>query len=453
MAPRPDRRAGGRARRSVASRSSHAVWQAPAARPDPVALLETQSATRVPELVPIRYGRMLDSPFAFLRGSAIVMAADLSTTPAAGLVVQACGDAHVANFGIFATPERRLVFDVNDFDETHPAPFEWDVKRLAASVAVVARERGFGAPAGRDAAQAVGRRYREAMATYAGMAFLDVWYSRIDVDEAMKDMRSEVPRKQLARVEKLVGKARTRTNLGALARFAEQVDGTWRIKPEPPLIVRYPQSDEVAERLAQGFAAYRASLQADRRALLARYRFVDFARKVVGVGSVGTEAFMFLLMGDRDDDPLFLQLKEADRSVLEPYTAASRFRNQGARVVTGQRLMQAASDAFLGWLKGGAPRQIDSYVRQLRDMKGSTDLDKIRRSALGGYAELCAAALARAHARTGDASAIAGYLGGSDAFDTAIARFADAYADQTERDFEALAAAAKSGRIDARSGV
>jgi uncharacterized protein (DUF2252 family) len=354
------RRAAGRDLRSAAPRSSHGEWTAPPDRPDPVSLLEEQAEDRVSDLVPIRYGRMLASPFSFLRGSAIVMASDLAGTPASGLWVQACGDAHLMNFGMWATPERHLFFGLNDFDESHPGPFEWDVKRLATSIVVAARDRGFGDDAQASAARAAARTYRKKMLEYAEMGFLEIWYSRIEVDEVMRAARSalrkkglkETEKKGLKNAEKAIKRARARTHLGALSRFAEQVDGTWRIKLEPPLIVRDPETEQLAEHLAASFAEYSASLRVDGRELLSRYRFVDFARKVVGVGSVGTETFMLLLMGDKDDDPLFLQLKEAHRSVLEPFTAKSRFRHQGERVVTGQRLTQTASDSLLGWLKG-----------------------------------------------------------------------------------------------------
>jgi uncharacterized protein (DUF2252 family) len=450
------RRTAGRHLRAAAPRSSHGEWTAPADRPDPVSLLEEQTRGRVPDLVPIRYGRMLASPFAFLRGSAVVMASDLAGTPTSGLEVQACGDAHLLNFQMFATPERHLFFGLNDFDESHPGPFEWDVKRLATSIVVAARDRGFVDADQAFAALAAARTYREKMLEYAEMRFLEVWYSRIDVDEVMQAARSKMDKKELSkaemkglkRAEKAIDKARARTNLGALSRFAEQVDGTWRIKLEPPLIVSYPQTEQIAD----CFAQYSASLQPHRRRLLSRYRFVDVARKVVGVGSVGTETLMFLLMGDKDDDPLFLQLKEAERSVLEPFTAMSRFRHQGERVVAGQRLTQTASDAFLGWLSG--PRGVkDCYMRQLRDMKGSVNVETMLPRHLTAYAELCGWNLARAHARTGDAAAMAGYLGIGSSFDHAIEHFAVAYADQNETDYAALVAAAESGRIGVEEGV
>ena len=445
------RRAAGRDLRSVARRSSHDTWTAPPGRPDPVSLLEERARGRVPHLLPIRHGRMLASPFAFLRGSANVMAFDLAATPTSGLGVQACGDAHIMNFGIFATPERHLSFDLNDFDESHPGPFEWDVKRLAASIVVAARDRGFTGPAQSSPARVAARTYREKMLEYAEMGFLEVWYSRIDADELMR-AAGHADKKARTKAEKAIHRARGRTNLSALSRFAEQIDGSWRIRPDPPLTVRQPETEPLAGNVAQCFAQYSASLRADGRELLSRYRFVDIARRVVGVGSVGTETFMFLLMGDKDDDPLLLQLKEAHRSVIEPFTATSRFSHQGERVVTGQRLIQAASDSLLGWLKG--PRGVkDFYMRQLRDMKGSAEIETMRPSHLSAYAELCGWALARAHARTGDAAAMAGYLGHGSSFDRAVERFAVAYADQNEKDYEALVLAARSGRIAVQEGV
>jgi uncharacterized protein (DUF2252 family) len=452
------RRAAGRDLRSAAPRSSHGEWKAPSDRLDPVSLLEEETADRVADLLPIRYGRMLGSPLAFLRGSAIVMAADLAGTPTSGLGVQACGDAHLLNFGLWATPERHLFFGVNDFDESHPGPFEWDVKRLAASIVVAARDRGFVDAAQASAARAAARSYREKMLEYAEMGFLEVWYSRIEVDEVMRAVRRDrqglkkAERKGLKRAEKAIEKARMRTNLGALSRFAEKVDGRWQIKLEPPLIVRDAATEQLTDDLAECFAQYSASLRVDGREPLSRYRFADVARKVVGVGSVGTQTFMLLLMGDTDDDPLFLQLKEARRSVLEPFTAKSRFRHHGERVVTGQRLTQTASDSFLGWLAG--PRGLkDCYMRQLRDMKGSADIATMLPPHLNVYAGLCGWNLARAHARTGDAAAIAGYVGTGNSFDHAIERFAVAYADQNEKDHRALVAAARCGRIEVLEGV
>jgi len=453
-----ERRAAGRDLRFAAPRSSHGEWTAAPDRPDPVSLLVEQTRDRVPDLVPIRFGRMLDSPLGFLRGSAIVMASDLAGTPTSGLGVQACGDAHLLNFGMWATPERHLFFGVNDFDESHPGPFEWDVKRLATSIVVAARDRGFVDADQAFAARAAALTYREKMLEYAEMGFLEVWYSRIEVDEVMRAMRMErdglkkAERKGLKKAEKAVEKARRHTNLDALSRYAEQVDGHWRIKVEPPLIMRDSDTERLTEDLAECFAEYSGSLRVDGRELLSRYRFADFARKVVGVGSVGTQTFVLLLMGHRDDDPLFLQLKEAHRSVLEPFTSKSRFDHHGERVVTGQRLIQAASDSLLGWL-AGPPGMKDCYVRQLRDMKGSADIETMLPPDLIAYAELCGWNLARAHARTGDATAMAGYLGRGNSFEHAIERFAVAYADQNEKDYEALVSAAKCGRIEIEEGV
>jgi uncharacterized protein (DUF2252 family) len=448
----------GRALRSRAPRSSHGEWTALPDRPDPVSLLEDQARDRVPHLVPIRYGRMFDSPLGFLRGSAIVMASDLAGTPTSGLGVQACGDAHLLNFGVWATPERHLFFGINDFDESHPGPFEWDLKRLATSIVVAARDRGFADADQAFAARAAAQTYREKMLEYAEMGFLEVWYSRIEVDEVMRAARMEgdglkkVERRGLRTAEKAIEKARRHTHLDALSRFAEQIDGRWRIKVEPPLIVRDSDTERLTEDMAKCFAEYSESLRADGRELLSRYRFADFARKVVGVGSVGTQTFMLLLMGDRDDDPLFLQFKEAHPSVLEPFTAKSRFDHHGERVVTGQRLIQAASDSLLGWL-AGPPGMKDCYVRQLRDMKGSAEIETVPPPHLIAYAKLCGWNLARAHARTGDAAAMAGYLGRGNSFDHAIECFAVAYADQNEKDYGAFVSAAKSGRITVEEGV
>jgi uncharacterized protein (DUF2252 family) len=437
---REERAAAAKALRAIAPRKSHASWSPPAGRADPVALLEDQAKTRVPELVPIRHARMAASPFAFFRGSAGAMAADLAHTPASGIRVMCCGDAHLSNFGVYATPERHLVFDLNDFDETLPAPFEWDVKRLAASVAVAGRGNGFGDRDCRTAARAAVRSYRDKMLGYAAMGYLDVWYSRVDVDAVLELVQRPSLREE---AEKDVEKARARTSAGALPKLTEVVGGRRRIKDDPPLVshLEAPGLDEALFRL---FRAYARTLQEDRRELLSRYEYVDFARKVVGIGSVGTETYVLLLM-EGGDDPLFLQVKEAQASVLEPYAGASAYENNGKRIVTGQRLMQAASDVFLGWIRD--PRAQDFYVRQLRDMKGSADVESMDEPALTFYAEICGWALARAHARSGDAASISGYVGTSDSFDRALAEFAVAYADQTQRDHAALVAAVESGRL------
>ncbi|HEY3669330.1 MAG TPA: DUF2252 domain-containing protein [Acidimicrobiia bacterium] len=441
-----ERRAEGRARRTDVPRSSHAGWQAPSDRPDPVALLEERHRRRVPELVPIRVGRMLVSPFTFLRGAAEVMAHDLASTPTSGLRVQACGDAHLLNFGVFATPERHLVFDVNDFDETLPAPWEWDLKRLAASVAVAGRGAAF-APAQVDLAVAsMVRGYRVRMQQLSTMAPLDVWYDRVDVDAVLAvSERHDTP--MLPDGGHLLERARHHTSLAALPKLTELVDGERRIIEDPPLILRTSHGFDVPR---SAFDAYRASLARDRGALLDRYRIVDAARKVVGVGSVGTRCHIVLLMDADGAAPLFLQIKEAEVSVLAPYAGASEYGHEGERVVTGQRLMQAASDVFLGWAVG--PYGNHYYVRQLRDMKGSVSIDLFVPDELTRYAMLCGVTLARAHARSGDPAAICGYLGSGDQFDRAIVSFAHCYADQTLADHAALEQAVADGRVEAVRG-
>jgi uncharacterized protein (DUF2252 family) len=424
-----------------------------------VTLLEEQAATRVPELVPIRYGRMSASPFAFFRGAAYVMASDLADSPTTGLEVQLCGDAHIANFGGFASPERRLVFDLNDFDETLPGPWEWDVKRLAASIAVAARDRAWGARKRSDLVRGAIERYRDAMKEFAEMNTLDVWYAGLserDIDR----LRSRVSDRQSKQFDKTLAKARAKGSRRAFAKLTERVDGEVRIAPDPPLIERaadlVPEAE--AEVLEAAFGdlleSYRESLPGDRRRLIDRYRYVDLARKVVGVGSVGTRAWIILMLGRDDEDPLFLQAKEAQASVLEPFAGPSEFDNQGQRVVEGQRLVQSASDIFLGWLRttGIDGQERDFYVRQLWDWKTSADLETISASGMAITTKLCAWTLARAHARTGDPVAIAGYLGSGNAFDRAVARFAEQYADQNELDHRALLDAIDSGRVAAVSG-
>ncbi len=451
---RAERYAAGKALRSKAPRNSHAEWAAAADRPDPISLLEESNRTRVPELVPIRYGRMSLSPFAFLRGSAGVMASDLAKTPVSGIRMQICGDAHLSNFGFFATPERNLVFDVNDFDETLPGPWEWDVKRLAASIVVAGRQNGYTAQENRQSVVVSIQEYHKLMQQMASMCALDVWYQHTSIEGLME----MVKRKEQERLQKQVGKARQRTNLGAFPKMAEVVDGQYRIKDQPPLIVHFEDQGDVkktqeyeAESIKEYLAAYVQTLPDNRRVLLSRYHFVDIARKVVGVGSVGTRTWVVLLMAGGDgDDPLFLQVKEADASVLEPYVGNSLYRNHGERVVQGQRLMQEASDIFLGWTHGDVT---DLYVRQLRDMKLSEDIATMTKKDFDQYARWCAMALARAHARSGDPAQISGYLGSSDLFEQAIALFAEAYADQTERDHAALLAAIKAGRIQAEVDV
>ncbi|WP_330304039.1 MULTISPECIES: DUF2252 domain-containing protein [unclassified Streptomyces] len=441
-----DRAAQGRAARKNASRSSHAGWIPAADRPDPVAVLERQGRDRLPELLPIRYGRMTTSPFAFLRGAAAVMAADLAAQPHTGLTVQLCGDAHLLNFGLHASPERTLLFDLNDFDETFPGPFEWDVKRLAASVAVAARENGHKEAQAHDAARAAAGAYREAVRRLAGRGELAVWNERIDAEQLLPLVRSA---RRRARVESNLTRARRRTSLHALERLTETVDGRRRIIHDPPLLEPAGVTDMAS--LRKIFSDYRSTLSEERRLLLDRYRFVDAARKVVGVGSVGTRCFIVLLAGRDADDPLFLQIKEAGKSVLEEHLPSGPYVHPGHRVVAGQRLLQAASDIFLGWMTGPQGRAF--YWRQLRDMKGSADVAGMNPRDLRTYARLCGNALARAHARSGDRVAIAGYLGGADTFERAVADFALRYADQNAADHAALGAAVAAGVISAAPGV
>ncbi len=448
----------GRTRRAKVPRLSHAAWVSPSDRPDPITILEQQAGKRVPDLVPIRYGRMAASPFAYFRGAAAPMTWDLAHTPTTDIHVQCCGDAHLLNFGMFAAPDRRLVFDVNDFDETLPGPFEWDVKRLAASFTVAARDNGCKDRAGREAARRCVHSYRTEMAKFAGMRFLEVWYSRIDVEYVASVFDTLQPKRAVRRRRRDIDKAYQRTGRRALLKLCDQVDGEYRIKPDFPVIVRYPVELDpgIFNELRSAVGGYQKTLQADAREVLSRYYFGDFARKVVGVGSVGTEAFVLLLMGDRDDEPLFLQLKEAQESVLAPFAGPSSYRHQGERVVKGQRLTQAASDPFLGWTRGIPADGVvarDYYVRQLRDMKGSMDVSAMDAEQLAYYARLCGWALARAHARTGRASFISGYLGGGERFDHAIADFALAYADQNEQDHQRLLAAISSGRVHAMMDI
>lgn len=449
-----ERSTSGRARRQEVPRSSHAAWDAPADRPDPIALLlaQDEDQARVPELTPIRYGRMLASPFAFLRGSATVMASDLSRTPITGFTVQASGDAHLLNFGVFGTQERNLVFGMNDFDETLPGPWEWDVKRLAASFVVAGRDGGVGEGKARDAARAAVRSYRERISEYAGYGALEVWYATIDTSSLLEVLSPEVRE----RAKAIIAKARTRTNLQVLEKTTELIDGDFRIIPSPPLVVRdhRPINGRPVTEVVQAWLdGYRASLAADRRRLIDRYQVVDAVRKVVGVGSVGTRCYVVLLRGNSDRDVLFLQVKEATTSVLEAHTAPGRHDYHGRRVVEGQRLIQPAPDIFLGWgrLTNRQGHVLDYYVRQLRDMKGSVTIEpgNVRAGPFVEYAVVCGWALALAHARSGDAATIAGYLGPNDRFDEAVARFATAYADQTERDHAALVAAVRQGRVSA----
>ena len=447
-------RAKGRERRASVSRSSHAEWAPPADRPDPVAVLEEQARTRVPDLIPIRYGRMIASPFSYFRGAAAPMAWDLAHTPTTDIRVQACGDAHLLNFGMYAAPDRRLVFDVNDFDETLPAPFEWDVKRLAASFAVAAREHGYKDRDAHTAARLTVRSYRTKMASYAAMRFVDVWYSRIDIDEVNRLFDVLQPRAAVRRRHRDIAQARRRTSQRAFLKMCDQVQGQYRIRSAPPVIVRFPVEGYpgVLDELRGAIAQYRQTLEADLREVLRHYYFGDFARKVVGVGSVGTEAFVVLLIGDRADEPLFLQVKEAQESVLAPYAGPGEYQHQGERVVIGQRLTQAATDPFLGWTTGigtSGTTLKHYYVRQLRDMKGSMSVPLMDPLQLDYYGRLCGWALARAHARTGRATMISGYLGMSEKFDHVIADFAVAYAKQNEQDYQRLRQAVAAGRVQA----
>jgi uncharacterized protein (DUF2252 family) len=452
-----ERAARGKGARSEVPRSSHAGWDAPSGRPDPVGLLEEQAKSRVQDLVPIRYGRMLASPFAFYRGAAYLMASDLASTPRSGLIVQACGDAHVSNFGLFASPERELLFDINDFDETAHGPWEWDVKRLAASLAIAGRNNGFADKERADVVRGATRAYRSAIRGFAGMRNLEVWYAHARVRQGLPELQAMLDKKELKAAERMVTKARTKDSLEAFAKLTTVVDGELRIISDPPLIVPVeellPAGDAVSflDTMHDLIRSYRRTLQGDRKHLLEDFRFVHLARKVVGVGSVGTRAWIVLMLGRDGQDPLFLQAKEAQASVLEPFVGKSRYANHGQRVVEGQRLMQASSDIFLGWnrLAGMDGVVRDFYIRQLRDWKGSWAPEAMVPQVMNVYGQMCGWTLARAHARSGDRIAIASYLGNSDAFDRAIASFSEAYADQNDRDYAALKAAVKADRIKA----
>jgi uncharacterized protein (DUF2252 family) len=455
------RAAQGKAARAVAPRSGHGEWEPAADRRDPVELLEEQARTRVPELVPMRYGRMLVSPFTFFRGAAYPMAADLAGAPRTGLEVQLCGDAHLSNFGGFAAPDRRLVFGINDFDETLPGPFEWDVKRLVASFAVAGRDRGFDAKQRHSINQVVARSYREAIRSFAEMSNLDLWYARIDVDEIAALAARHGTAKQQRRLEHNVAKARAKDSMRAFSKLTTVVDGERKIASDPPLIVPIEElasgadPAEIEEFVRGVIRSYRRTLSTDRRRLLERFRYAHAARKVVGVGSVGTRAWIVLMLGRDETDPLFLQLKEAQASVLEPFLGSSTFAKHGQRVVEGQRLMQAASDIMLGWIRidgvDGVSR--DFYIRQLWDGKGSALVETMNPSTMTVYAQVCGRALAKAHARSGDAIAIASYLGAGDTFDRALASFAEAYADQNDRDYQALQDAVAAGLVAAETGL
>jgi uncharacterized protein (DUF2252 family) len=456
----PDERAArGRAARSQVSLSDQAAWQAGADRADPVEILRGQEVTRVPELVPIRHGRMLVSPFTFYRGAAAVMAADLAATATAGLRAQLCGDAHLSNFGGFASPERELLFDVNDFDETAPGPFEWDVKRLAASIEIAARERGFSGRKRRVAVVATVGEYRDAMRRFAGMRDLDIWYAKQDIETLTRALRSTG--KKGKRLKTAAAKAHTKDSMKALSRLTHQVNGSPRIISDPPLIVPIQdlidagETRDLEREMRTLINAYKRTLSGAAARLMDDYHYADMARKVVGVGSVGTHCWIILMLGRSHQDPLFLQVKEATDSVLEPFAGKSRFANHGRRVVEGQWLMQSASDIMLGWVRAKwlEGPQRDFYVRQLWDWKRSADIDTLTHGELVRYGRICGWTLALGHARSGDPIAIAGYLGRSDAFDRALATFADSYADQNERDFKRFTAAAKAGEINVESGL
>jgi uncharacterized protein (DUF2252 family) len=458
---RADRVARGKDARAQAPLESHAEF-APGGSRDPVGLLLEQSKSRVPELVPVRHGRMLVSPFTYYRGAALPMAADLAGTPSSGLRVQLCGDAHLSNFGAFASPERNLVFDVNDFDETLPGPFEWDVKRLAASLAVAGRDNGFPAKARRKIALAAAERYRTAMREFAAQTFLDVWYAHLDIEPAVAEFRSQLKAKRFKLAESLLAKAHTSDSTKALDKLTAVVDGLRQIISDPPMIVPVEevfadvQADMIYKLIRTVLGKYRRSLQSDRRHLLEQFTLVQAARKVVGVGSVGTRAWVLLMDAGDGVEPLFLQAKEAQPSVLANYAGRSRYTNQGERVVAGQHLQQAQSDIFLGWAR--APNPLDGvdrdfYVRQLKDWKFSAPIELLLPEGMALYARLCGWTLARAHARSGDRMALAAYLGGSAKFDQAIADFAETYADQNELDYAALQTAVKDGRAESTSEI
>ena len=456
----------GRAARTEAPRSAHGRWAPAPDRPDPVALLEEQAASRVPMLVPIRHGRMLVSPFTFYRGAALIMASDLARTPVSGITVQLCGDAHLSNFGLFGTPERQMLFDINDFDETLPGPWEWDVKRLAASFEIMGRDRGFSAGDRRAIVMAGVAEYRDRIRQAAGMGALEAWYDHLEVGTLLQLVRQQVRVKQVTKADaralkRDVTKAYTRDNTRVFTKRAAHVDGELRIVADPPLIIPIEDLIEPGSEWEDPVPLIKELLSAYRRTLgthshpLEEYRYVHTAYKMVGVGSVGTRCYIMLMLGRDHNDPLFLQTKEAQASVLERFLGKSTYRHHGQRVVAGQRLMQAASDIFLGWIRitglDGVTR--DYYVRQFHDWKGSADVESLFAPGAALYARLCGATLARAHARWGDRVAIGAYLGKGDAFDRAIADFSAAYADQNEQDYEAFAAAVKSGRLTAQMGV
>jgi uncharacterized protein (DUF2252 family) len=451
----------GKQLRRETPRAAHAAFEPARNRPDPVDVLERQARTRVPELVPIRYGRMLVSPFAFYRGAAAIMAGDLAAGACTGIEVQSCGDAHLSNFGVFASPERRLVFDLNDFDETLAGPWEWDVKRLATSLLIGARSNGFDAcTEARIVLDSLGT-YRTAMATFAAMSTLAVWYAQMEVEGLVNQFASQFKPRAVKRTQKALAKARTRDSMSAVSKLTRLVDGQPRIRDQSPLIVPLgqvsdpDQREQIVGTLGGMLQSYMRTLPLERRQLVEQFELADFARKVVGVGSVGTRTWIALLLGRDGREPLFLQIKQAEASVLEPVTKTSPFANHGERVVVGQRLMQASSDIFLGWLRiaPDTAEQADYYVRQLRDWKGSAEIDQMVAAGMSAYGRMCGWTLARAHARTGDRVAIAAYLGRGDRFDRAVLEFARAYAEQNERDYAVLSAAVKSGRVTAETGL
>jgi uncharacterized protein (DUF2252 family) len=457
-----ERVARGKAARDEVPRASHAVYTPSTVRADPLDILEQQATTRVPELVPIRYGRMLVTPFTFYRGGAMIMAGDLAATPRSGFTVQCCGDAHLSNFGVFASPERQLVFDLNDFDETLPGPWEWDLKRLAVSMLIAALNNGYSVKDQERLVLDTVKAYRKAMANFAGMTNLDVWYAHTDIDSALEALGSQLKPKIAKVAGKTLAKARTRDSMSAFSKLTEEVDGQMRFVDQSPLIVPIDKlaadlgRDELFEELQRLFRAYRETLEFDRRSLLERYQLVDFARKVVGVGSVGTRAWIALLVGRDGQDPLILQMKEAEESVLEEFLGAGEFSNHGERVVSGQRMMQAGSDIFLGWVHVSSKidgKSRDFYGRQLKDWKGSAEIEQMVPKGLALYGELCGSTLARAHARSGDGIAIAAYLGNGASFDKAILEFSNAYAEQNQRDYEHLTDAVTSGKIVAQTGL
>jgi len=457
---RADRAARGKDAQALAPLDSHAEFASGKSR-DPVGLLLEQAKSRVPELVPVRHGRMLVSAFTFYRGAALPMAADLAGTPASGLRVQLCGDAHLSNFGAFASPERRLVFDVNDFDETLPGPFEWDVKRLAASLAVAGRDNGFTGKTRRKIVLAAAEGYRTAMRGFAKQPLLDVWYAHLDIEQAIGELQGQIKAKRFKAAEGLLAKAHTKDSTQALGKLTTVVDGRRRIISDPPMIAPIEevfaevQADAIYEEIHTVLGKYRRTLQSDRRHLLEQFTLVQAAQKVVGVGSVGTRARILLMDSGDGVEPLFLQAKEAQPSVLAEYCGRSQYANQGERVVAGQHLMQAQSDIFLGWTRAQGPDGVDRdlYVRQLRDWKFSAPIEAMIPQGMTFYARLCGWTLARAHARSGDRIALASYLGGSAKFDQAIADFAETYADQNERDYAALQAAVKDGKAEASAEI